>query len=78
MACSWRAANDDHDRFRRNRQARSANRDILYLRMEEDYEETEKTKERTGNALKLSYGGGTDAGSWYGKGIGGGDFANQA
>ena len=29
MACSWRAANDDHDRFRRNRQARSANRDIV-------------------------------------------------
>ena len=29
MACSWRAANDDHDRFRRNRQARSANRDIM-------------------------------------------------
>lgn len=36
-ACSKRAANGDHDRFRRNRQAQSANRDILCLRMEINY-----------------------------------------
>ena len=36
------------------------------------YEETRQTTERTGNALKLSHGGGTDAGGRYDKGIGGG------
>ena len=30
-ACSSRAENGNHDRFRRNRQAQSANRDIILL-----------------------------------------------